>query len=117
MRTRIAVEQRREQLGGVHGADAGKIGDLVPARHAARDEHRSGRHAARGGQQPPLGNRFRDVVVVASIAERSRHAAAAGVEIDHRRAGDAAQKRLGRRHQAHRLLMTVAVQQDPDGRA
>ena len=39
---------------------------------------------ARGWQQPPLADLPRHVVVLARVAERSRHAAAAGVEIDDR---------------------------------
>src|SRR4029453_11554801 len=68
--------------------------------------------APRGGQQAPFSDRSRDLVVLARVAERSRHAAAASVEIDDRCSRYPAEKRFRRGEAAHCFLMTVAVQED-----
>ena len=47
-------------------AHAGEVGDLLPARRAAGDEHRVRAERARGGQQPPLADRPRHLEVVAA---------------------------------------------------
>ena len=96
----------------MHRGDAGEIGDLVPAGSARRDEHGSWRHGPRRGQQLAFGDRARHVVVIPRIAERTGHAAAAGVEIDDRRRGNSRQQRLGRRRQPHRSLMAMRMEQD-----
>ena len=75
------------------------------------DEDAAGRHRPRGGQQLPLADLPRDFVVLARVAERAGHAAASRVEIDDGARRDAAEQRARRRHQAHRLLMAVPVQQ------
>ncbi len=49
-----------------------------------------------GGKELALADGLRDVVVLALVAERARHAAAAGVEIDDLAAGDAAEQSQGR---------------------
>ena len=51
--------------------------------------------------------------MLARVAERSGHSAAAGVEIDHRGTGDAGEQRACRRQQAHGFLVAVAMKQDP----
>ena len=67
--------------------DAGEVRDLMPARDAARDEDRAG-HEARAPPATAAARRSpRHLEVLARVAERSGHAAAAGVEIDHGRAG------------------------------
>ena len=85
--------------------------DLLSARHARRDEHLISRHRARGRQQLALADRPRHVVVLAAVAERTRHAAAPASRSTTRQDGNAREQRARRRHQAHRLLMTVPVQQ------
>jgi hypothetical protein len=50
--------------------------------------------------------------VVAAVAERTGHAAAAGVEVGHRGRRNARQQRGGRRGQAQRALVAVGMEQD-----
>ena len=88
---------------------AREVGDLMPAGRPARHEHGIRGQAARGRQQPALADGPGDVEVLARVAERSGHAAAAGIGIDDRRAGNAGEERLRGRKRAHRLLMAVAV--------
>ena len=96
---------------------------LTPAKSATWWRHdvpaatstESWRHRARRRQQLPLADRARHVVMIARVAERSGHAAAAGIEIDDRRRRDARQQRLGRRRQAHRSLMAMRVEQHLGG--
>ena len=84
---------------------------LLAARRAGRHEDGIRRHRPRRRQQLALADLPRHLVVLLRVAERSGHAAAAGVEIDDRARRDARQQRARRRQQAHRLLMTVTVQQ------
>ena len=99
----------------MHRGDAGKIGDLVPAGRARRDQHRSCRHGPGRRQQLAFGDRARHVVVIARVAERTGHAAAAGVEIDDGRRRNPRQQRLGGRRQAHRSLVAVRMEQHVAG--
>ena len=94
---------------------AREILHLVAARRARSDDDCPRFLVAHRRQQFPLANRARDVEMRGGIAKRSRHAAAAGVEIDDDGARDAREQRPGRRQQSHRLLMTVPVQQNFGG--
>ena len=90
---RFIADHRAWRLQGEGGAarpgaprDAGEVGDLMAARRAGGDHHRPGPSAARARQEElALADRARDLVVLARVAERAGHAAAAGVEIDDRR--------------------------------
>ena len=97
------------------GALAREILHLVAARGAGGDHDRSRLLVADGRQQLALADRARDVEMLGGIAERARHAAAAGVEIDDGRTRKCAEQRLGRRQKPHRLLMAVAVEQNFGG--
>ena len=92
--------------------DAGEVGDLVPARRAAGHQHVTIAQGPRGGQQPPLSDGARHLEVLTRISEGAGHPAAAGIEIDDGGAGDAAEQGLCGGQAAHRLLMTVRVEED-----
>ena len=62
--------------------DAGEVGHLVAARRAGGDEHPRVSCARAAGSSLRSAIARDDVVVVARVAERSGHAAAAGIEID-----------------------------------
>ena len=62
----------------------------------------SGAEGAGGRQQLTLADGARHVVVRARVAERPGHAAAAGVEVGHGGAGNAAQQRRRRAGESHR---------------
>jgi len=55
----------------------------MPAGSARRNENVAGPHRFHGGQQFPIGNRFRHFIPMPHISERTGHAAAARVEIHH----------------------------------
>src|SRR5262245_46125066 len=92
---------------------AGEVGDLVPARYADCDNHAIGSSIAHSRQQSPLADGARQVEVASGVAERSRHAATARVEIDDGSAGNAAEQRRRWRKPAHGLLMTMTVEKNP----
>src|SRR5262245_33556553 len=71
------VDERSQELGRVDGRDAREMRHLLAARHAGGGQDGAGRQAARGGQQPTFADLPRDVVVLAGVAERAGHAAAA----------------------------------------
>src|SRR5262245_3777585 len=60
---------------------------------------------------------MRNLVVILGVAERTRHAAASGVELDDLARRNSRQERPGWWHQAHGLLMTMPVQHDGGGTA
>ena len=101
-----------DKYSGMDGLCAFEFGHLMPAGSAGRDQNIARFHLADGRQQAPFGDRDRNIVVTARIAERSGHAAAAGVEIDDLRAGNSRQQRDGGGQQAHGFLMTMAVQEN-----
>ena len=98
---------------GCLASHAGEVLHLVPARRARGGEHgvRSPIRA-RGRQELPLPDGLRHVVVIGGVAERSRHAAAAGVEVGDRRARNAPEQRRRRGAQTHRALVAVHVEED-----
>src|SRR5215204_4001093 len=106
------IEQSSDEDSRMHGGFASEVGDVMTATGAGGDDHGARRLVAHGREKPAFANRARDVVMLAGIAERTGHAAAAGVEIDDRRVRDRRQQRLRGRDERHRLLMTVAVEQD-----
>ena len=59
-----------------------KIGHLVAARSSGRDQHIAGRHGLYRRKQTPPGDRLRHIKVLLGIAERSRHTATAGIQLD-----------------------------------
>ena len=77
------------------GGASGGVVDLMTARHARRGDVRLGRGGADGWSQRPLGHGDGDVVVLVFVAERARHATAAGIDDLHRVAGQ--RQRLHRR--------------------
>ena len=92
--------------------DAGEVVDLVTARRAGGDEDAFGSELAGGRQEAPFADLPGNVEMLARVAERARHAAAAGVEVGDPRPGDAVEERLRGRHQAEGLLVAVAVEED-----
>src|SRR5687767_5409725 len=87
-------QQALQQDGGVQGAFAGEISNLMAARRAGGDDHGAGRLAAHGGEQPSLADGPGHVIVAAIVAEGAGHPAATGVEIDDRGPGNRQQQRL-----------------------
>src|SRR5688572_1487723 len=88
-----------------------EVCDLLAAGRPGGYQHVAGLEGARRGQQAALTDLARDVVVLTRVAERSGHAAAAGVEVSDARSGNALEKRPGRRQRAQRLLMAMAVEE------
>ena len=72
----------------MNGALAGEVLHLMAAGGARGDHDGAGLLVADGRQQLALSDRARDVEVIGRIAERSGHAATAGIEIDDGRAGN-----------------------------
>jgi hypothetical protein len=101
---------------GVAGGAAGAVGDLLAAGDTGRGDDRGGGLGADGGEQPKLAESHGQVVVLGLEAERARHAAAAGVHLGDLGSGNRAQQRHGGSRAGDRLLVTVAVEQDPRAR-
>src|SRR5687768_10805181 len=93
-------------------ADAGKIRDLLPAGRSGCNEDLALRQTSGRGQETALANPTRHVEVLARIPERSSHSAAARVQIADADTRDPLEQRLRRCYAAHRLLMTMPVQDD-----
>ncbi len=72
---------------------AREVVDLMAARRAGGDDDRVAAAAAHGGEEPPFADGARHLVVFPVVAERTGHAAAAGVEIHDRRPRHARQER------------------------
>ena len=68
-------------------AHVGEVLHLLAARRSGGDEHVARLQRARGRQQPPLADLPRHLEVLARVAERPRHPAAAGIEIGDLRPG------------------------------
>ena len=77
-----------EQLGGMKRMPAREMLDLEPAGESRRDDDSTGSSLSHGRQQSLLAHQPRDLVMLALVAERAGHAAAAGVEVDHLRPGN-----------------------------
>ena len=106
-----AGQQRLQQLRRVQRFDAGEVFDLLPARRARRDEHAARTHRPRGRQQLALTDLPRDFVVLPGVSKGSaipQHPASRSTIVD---PGMRASSARARRHQPHRLLMAVTVQQ------
>ena len=65
--------------------------DLEPAREPRSNYHGVSPSLAVRGQKTLFTHETRDLVMLGLVAERAGHAAAAGVEVDHLRAGDSSQ--------------------------
>jgi hypothetical protein len=74
------------------GVLAGEILNLMAARGARRDDDAGRRFASYGRKQLPFADGAREIVVIARVSERSRHAAAAGIQIDDTRPRNPGQK-------------------------
>src|SRR5262249_29656668 len=85
---------------------ARQILHLLAARGSRRGEDVALFHLFYGGQQAAIGDGHGNVVM--AVAERSGHAAASCVEIDHGRAGNTREQRDACAQQSHRLLMAVS---------
>ena len=90
--------------------DAAEIGHLVAAGRTGCSEHVTGLHRAGRRQQLTVSDGDGNIVMLARVAEGTRHATAAGIQIDYGRAGNAAQECFRSIQQAHRFLMAVSVQ-------
>ncbi len=66
----------------------GEMPDLEPARKPWCYHHSVRPGLADRGQETLFTYQSRDLVMLGLVAERAGHAAAAGVEVDHLRAGD-----------------------------
>ena len=76
-------ERSVEDLHGVQRRAAGAVVDLVATARSRRGEERVGRGGADGRKEHELADPHRDVEVLALVAERSGHAAAAaGNDLD-----------------------------------
>ena len=87
----------------------------VAGRDAERLEAFQGRYAIPKGYtdyDALLADEARDLVVLPLVTERASHAAAAGVQVDHCRIGNAAQDLKQRPHAYQRAFMAVALNQD-----
>ena len=60
----------------------GEVLDLMPTRKARRNHDGVGGRGSHGGQQLPLADCSREIVMFALIAERACHATTAGIHID-----------------------------------
>ena len=74
------------------GGSAGAVRDLHPAREPRGRHHGIRRRLTQQRQQPLLGDEQRHVVMFLLVAERTRQAAAARVEVHHGRRGEAANR-------------------------
>src|SRR5262245_18135500 len=92
------------------GAPARQVLDLLAAGDAGRDDLGLGGRGLHRGRQPAIAERDGDVVVLALEAERSGHAAAAGVDLLDLEARPAKRRNRGRRAD-ERLLVAMAVEQ------
>src|SRR6266576_440462 len=86
--------------------------NLQPARKTRRDNDRVRIGRPKRRKQPLFADEPGDFVVLFFVAERPRHAAAAGVEIDNLRARDAPQQPHRWFHADQGTLMTVALHED-----
>src|SRR5579859_7942677 len=94
----------------MQGATARQITDLMAARGAGGDDRRI-RLGSDFRKQVQVGNLGTQIEMLFFVAERSSHAAAAGVENGNVRRVEQAQSRRGAGHAAQRLLMAMTVQQ------
>src|SRR4051812_39569988 len=90
----------------------GPLHDLLAARHPGRCDDRFGGCRLHGREEAHAANKERPIVMLALEAERTGHAAAAGVEHRDRRTRDAAQERDAPCRRRRRLLMAVAMKED-----
>src|SRR5499427_7541999 len=81
--------QRSQQFRRMQRADAGEMLHLLATRRSRRDQDRALGDRARRREQLAFADRARDVVMLARVAERSRHAATTGIEIDDGGGGNA----------------------------
>ena len=88
------------------------LGDLVAAGEAAGGDRGVRRRGAERGEEFFLGDLERKVVVLFFVAERTGHAATAGLEFANRRAGDAREERARRAAAEERLLVAMAVEEN-----
>src|SRR3954451_14089086 len=91
----------------------GEVADLLAARDPGRGDDDVGRLVAQRREQPQIADRPRDLVVLGLEAERPGHAAAARVELDDLGPRDPLEQRAGRLGADARLLVAVAVEDDP----
>src|SRR5215470_9270943 len=96
----------------MHGSLAGEVVDLMAARRAGGDDDGVSLLASYRWKEFAFTDGTRHLVMVVCVSERSRHAAAAGVDVDDGDAGNARQHRFGGREESHRLLVAVAVEQN-----
>src|SRR5882672_2457737 len=73
----ILTDQGMEEDRRMLGLDAREMGDLVAARRPGRSQHVARLQLARRGQETPLADLPRHLVVILGVAERSGHPAAA----------------------------------------
>ena len=97
-----------QQFGQGQRAAVGCLGDLFAAAEAVRYDHGVPGGGAHGREQHALANSHRDVVVVPFEPERTRHAAASGLEDFVPQADSIQYLAIGVRTH-HRLVMTVAM--------
>jgi len=74
------VKCHLQELSKMQGAAAGQPGDLLPATEPVGNDQRGGVGISDGRQQNALAHRDRHVIVSGLEAERTRHAATAGIE-------------------------------------
>ena len=91
----------------------GAVRDLLPAGDAGRGEQRSPALGLDRGEQAQPADVHGQVVVLGLEPERAGHAAAAGVDLVDLGPGDAPQQGDGRGRADERLLVAMAVEQDP----
>ena len=94
---------------------AERIGDLVPAARAIRDDEVVGSGAPESGKQGQLRHRQRDIDVLDLVAESSGAPTTARCYRANIEAGNSAQHRLDGGHGAERFLMAVAVKMRDTG--
>src|ERR1051325_2503404 len=78
---RILFDQRLQDDGRMPGVRTGKMFHLMPAGGPGRGQQLPRLQRTRRRKQPPLADLLRYLVVVLRVAERSGHAAAAGIEM------------------------------------
>src|SRR5579863_3676301 len=91
---------------------AGEMLHLVPAGCSRRDQGVTWLQSPCRRQKLSFSNEPRNLVMLAGIAERTGHAAAAGIQIHHFRSWNPPQQVAGWREQSHGLLVTMSVQQN-----
>src|ERR1019366_2320242 len=98
-------KQRLQQGRRMHGGAAREVRDLQSAREPWSDDDGVGVRLTKRGEEPLFADHAGNLVVLLFVAERSRHAATARVEIDDLGAGDALEQVEQRRRADEGALM------------